>query len=447
MIALTPRRGRLLLTIAMLSFVVFLLISAKSVLFPFIIGTLLVYLLLPTVNFLDERMPRLLRARRLSRPFSILLVYLLVILLLVGFIAIFVPVMRGQIAELGQLSGQYTIKLFALTKGFNQDWLDEWQERYYAVVPQWAREAIDSNIHQITASLTNALQNLVSWAAGALQNAFLGTLKVVTSTLSFVLSIIIVPFWVFYVLNDERKLAEGFYSLVPERYRADAQNIQRIISGVLGSYLRGQLLLCFFVGMMATIGLMILGVNFSILLGTVAGIFEVIPTIGPFLGAIPAVLVALLKSPSLALSTAIMFFAIQQIENLFLVPRVAGSSVKVHPTIVMVVLLVGSEVAGVWGMVAAVPVTAVIRDLYRYLYLRLSEEISPEQALALVCPSRKGLSVEESLDIWRKRLERGGRRTHEWLQRVGHRLSQAWRMATHRAKVESREGHTPAEGD
>jgi len=119
-----------------------------------------------------------------------------------------------------------------------------------------------------------------------------------------------------------------------------------------------------------------------VLLGTLAGIFELIPILGPYLGAIPAVLIALMNRPTQAFWVALSFAAIQQFENVFLVPRIAGNAVRFHPAIVMVVVIVGSEVAGLWGMLLGVPVAAVIRDVFQYLYLRTTERgATPELAL------------------------------------------------------------------
>lgn len=449
MFSFTPmQRGRWILTAFLITVVIVLLISARSALVPFGVGLFLVYLLLPAVNFLDARMPKVLQERHISRSLSILLVYILMLLLLVGFFAIYVPMVRTQVVELGQLSGQYTVKLLALPKKFNQEFVDEWLNRYYAEVPPFVREAIDSNIQQITAFLANALQNIISWLGRALQDAFLGTLKVVTSTLSFVVGIVIVPFWVFYVLNDEQKLARGIYSAIPQRYRADVHNLQRIIGEVLGAYIRGQLLLCLFIGVMVTLGLLVMEVNFSILLGTIAGILEIVPSIGPFLGAIPAVLVALLKSPSQALQVAILFVVIQQIENTFLAPKVTGASVKLHPAAVMIVLLVGSEMAGIWGLVFAVPVTAVIRDVVRYLYLRLSDaEVEPDKAIAAVHPAQEAYSARAIILAWRDRLVALAGYLYDRLKPAALTLYHWGHAALHKVKSRREEPRKVAGGD
>jgi predicted PurR-regulated permease PerM len=143
---------------------------------------------------------------------------------------------------------------------------------------------------------------------------------------------------------------------------------------------------------LATVALAIIGVPFALVLGLIAGIFEALPYVGPILGAVPAIVVAVLSSPGSALWVAIAFFAIQQVENLILVPRIAGESVKLHPAMVMVVLVIGNELAGFVGMLIAVPVTAVLRDVFKYLYLRfLDEPLAPEEAMTNI---RAGQEVQ-----------------------------------------------------
>jgi predicted PurR-regulated permease PerM len=171
-------------------------------------------------------------------------------------------------------------------------------------------------------------------------------------------------------------------ALVPAHYRDEMVAVYRLVDRVMSAYLRGQLLLCLFIGVMATIGLLIIGMDYALLLGMFAGLFEIFPYVGPIIGAVPAVLVALLHSPILALWTVVVFLVIQQVENLLLTPRVAGQSVHLHPALIMVVLVVGNQLFGLWGMLLAVPATAVVRDLFKYAYLRLADApITPHEAL------------------------------------------------------------------
>ena len=117
------------------------------------------------------------------------------------------------------------------------------------------------------------------------------------------------------------------------------------------------------------VGLFLLGIRFSAVLGVIAGVTELVPVIGPLLGAIPGSLVTLATSPNDLVPVLLLYVGIQLVENALLVPRIQGRAVEIHPAIIMVILVVASEAAGLWGVLLAVPVAAVARDVFKYFYL------------------------------------------------------------------------------
>lgn len=375
-ISISPaRRNRLILVVLLLLLVCWMLYVAKSALFPYIVGLVIAYLVLPLVNFLDRRMPSRLRDRNLSRPLSILIVYLIVILFIAGIFAFLMPPVIKQ----GQVLWNQMPELTAKGRALGTEWLGKYQE----TIPLDIQQRIQSNLEKLAGTIGQAVQEGVT-----------RTVSVISSTVSFFLGILVIPFWLFYILNDEAKVREGALALIPDRIESDLLNILRITDDIFSAYIRGQLLLCLFIGTLAIIGLLIVGVDFALLLGLIAGAFEILPFVGPILGAIPALIVAALQSPTTALWTLVVFIVIQQIENLFLAPKIAGESVKLHPALVMVVLVAGNEALGLWGMLLAVPLTAVIRDVFKYLYLRFSDEgISPEKAMARVRTEKMTIEV------------------------------------------------------
>ena len=239
-------------------------------------------------------------------------------------------------------------------------------------------EQVQTEIEAYVARFSELVGEIVQQVVGS-------TAVVISYTFSLVLAILIIPFWTFYLLLDSSQLGGAFVRSIPTTIRADVLKIAALIDGAFASYLRGQLILGLIIGVISTIFFSVAGVQFALILGVIAGIFEMIPNIGPILGAIPAMIVALAQNPSLALVVAIYAFAIQQIENIFISPRVLGRSVQLHPVLVMVVLVIGSEIAGVLGLFLAPVVTAILRDLFRYFYYRMDEEpLSPEEALQKV---------------------------------------------------------------
>jgi predicted PurR-regulated permease PerM len=369
------RRNRLILIALLLLLVCWVLYVAKTALLPFIIGLVIAYLVFPLVHFLDGRMPSRLRDKNLSRPLSILIVYLIVILFIAANFAFLIPPVVSQ----GQVLWEQMPQLAARGRDLGAEWLGRYQE----AIPLDIQQRIQSNLEKLAGTIGEALQEGIT-----------RTVSVISSTVSFFLGILVIPFWLFYILNDETRVRESVLDLIPDRIEPDLLNILCITDDIFSAYIRGQLLLCFFIGAMATIGLLIVGVDFALLLGLIAGAFEILPFVGPILGAIPALIVAALQSPMTALWTLVVFIVIQQLENLLLVPKIAGESVKLHPALIMVVLVVGNEALGLWGMLLAVPLTAVIRDVFKYLYLRFSdEEVSPGEAMARVRTERMVIEV------------------------------------------------------
>ena len=360
----SARFKRFVLWFAMSALVVALLWAARPVLVPFILGLVLAYLLLPLIQWLERHMPAKLRAWRVARPLSIVLTYLLFILIVAGVVAFIVPVMAEQVGTFIERVPQYYDQL--------GDLVQEVREWYEISIPEDWKMTVEENLAEIAQEVL-----------GAVQENLVGVIRSVLSSISFLIGLVIIPFWLFYLLQDETQVKEGILEALHPELRADVQSLVTLVDHVLSAYVRGQLLLCLFVGVLATIALFIIGVPFAPVLGLIAGIFEVLPNIGPYLGAIPAVLVALATNPVSAIWVAVAFFAIQLIENLVLVPRISGKSVKLHPALVMMVLVIGGQLAGFWGMLIAVPVTAVIRDVFLYLYLRLLDEpLSPQEAVA-----------------------------------------------------------------
>lgn len=367
MLPLSPaRRNRLILVLALAILVLVILWVARSALAPYIFALGLAYLMLPAVNRLDILLRRVFRGRgrAAARPAAILLVYLLAAGAIVLFFSLVVPVIVQQVQVLWESRDQ----LVGQGRGLAIDVVG-WYER---TVPPPLQERLTELAQQAGGTMARGVQ------AGVLR-----TLSFVTNTFGFVLGLIVIPFWLFYILYDQAKAMRGVLGLVPTRFRTDALNLLRVVDDILSAYIRGQLLLCLFIGVVATVGLTLLGVNFAVVLGLIAGILEILPFIGPILGLVPALIVATIQAPLLGLWTLLLFVGIQQLENLFLVPRISGKAVQLHPAVIMVVLVLGNQVAGFWGLVLAVPVTAIIRDVFKYLYLRLQDvPVSPREAMA-----------------------------------------------------------------
>jgi predicted PurR-regulated permease PerM len=364
------QKTRTIITVAVLVLALIVLYLARTALLPFFLGSILVYIMLPVIDWLDARLQLLLNSWRLARTLAVLILYLLLLAGLIGLLAFVIPPIATQINRLIQALPQLVEQAYRAVPDVVQVWLD----RYNQLVPPDIRLAIER-------SFQDRLQALFE----ALQSGVFKSVSVLFSTVSFVLGFVIVPLWMFYLLRDQPEIEVAMFRLVPANLRDDVRSIRALIDLVLGSYLRSQVILSFTVAVMSYAAFELISLDFSMLLSTVVGLFEVIPILGPVLGAIPAIVVASATAPDKVVWVVLIAFAVQQIENNLLLPMIAGGTVKLHPALVMVALVVGGAIGGLGGLVLCVPLTAIARDVAYYLYLRLSDDpLPPEDALTQV---------------------------------------------------------------
>ena len=198
--------------------------------------------------------------------------------------------------------------------------------------------------------------------------------SVLGSVAGQVVSFLMVFVLAFY-MSVRKKGAKSFINfLVPEKYQKFLEHFIISVQTEIGAWVRGLCMLCLFVGVIAYIGLTILGVKYALTLAVIAGLTEVVPYLGPWLGAIPAVIIALTQSPTLALFVIILYVIIQQIENTLVSPYVMHRAVGLDPLVIILALLIGGKLAGPVGMILAVPSATIIAILIRY-YLKYKQKV------------------------------------------------------------------------
>ena len=174
---------------------------------------------------------------------------------------------------------------------------------------------------------------------------------------------VLAPIIAFYLLVDLPHIREVFRSLVPERARGDSMVVTRRLGTAIGGYFRGQVAVAFVVGVMASIGMLIIDLPFWLIVGMIAGLFNMIPLIGPWVGAVPGIVIAITTGggPGKAVAVAVVMAIVQQIDNHFISPIVMQRAVKLHPAVVMLALLAGGTLAGFLGLLLAVPTAAALK--------------------------------------------------------------------------------------
>ena len=177
------------------------------------------------------------------------------------------------------------------------------------------------------------------------------------------------PVVAFYLLVDLPHVRRAAESLVPDSARDEVLHVAHRLNRAIGGFFRGQLFVAAIVGLMCSIGLLAIGLRFWILVGIIAGLFNIIPLIGPWVGGIPGVVIALTTgSPLQALGVVVVMVAAQQIDNHFITPQVMHRTVQLHPAAVILALLAGGTLAGFIGLLLAVPVAAVLKILLSHLW-------------------------------------------------------------------------------
>jgi predicted PurR-regulated permease PerM len=209
--------------------------------------------------------------------------------------------------------------------------------------------------------------------ARQLIESFLGGLVgFISGAFSFGIVLFGVLFVAIYLLVDVRKVKAAYLKAAPRRYRRDARELWDSFGFSLSRYLGGLLFVVLIQGVLATLALQILGVPYAILLGVWVSVTAIIPYLGPFLGAIPAVTIALIfESPTIAVLTVVAYVLIQQFEGSLLTPRIQGHALQVHPIIVLLAVIGGGQLAGLAGVVFAVPALAVIRVFFDFFRTRI----------------------------------------------------------------------------
>ena len=326
-----------------------ILYMARGALFPFIISIVLAELLYPVVVFLEERMPGHDRMPDVTRIVSILMIY-------VGFAAVVAGILYLTIPP-----------LFAESQEFVETF-PEFYERARSTVEGWSHDFTDRVPVELRMEIEEAVAAGGQVLANAARGIILRTVSGVSNAVTLVIGLAIVPFFLFYILKDREDVVGGVYPMMSQRGRKHTRNVIFMVNGVIGSYVRTQLLSATIVGVMVFIGLSILGIKFAAILGLVAGLFGLIPIIGPLLGAVPGLLVTLASSPSETIWVALVYVVVQLIENNVVTPRIQSNAVRLNPAMIMVTLVVASEVSGLWGVIVAVPLVAATRDVFVYFY-------------------------------------------------------------------------------
>jgi len=278
------------------------------------------------------------KKRGIPRVVGIALIYLILISVVSLAVALIIPPVIDQLGELYATFPVIVEKFsgfFNSIQGFNLDSL---------------QESIQSSFGSLETGRTVA--GLFS-AVGNFFGGLFGVFAILVMT--------------FYMVIKEDNISKLVKLVSPQRYHSFLINLLKNISKKLGLWLRGQLLLGLIVGLSVYVGLSIIGVKYALILGLLSAVTELVPYIGPLIGAVPGVFIAFTQAPILGLGAVIIYIVVQILENYFIVPRIMSRVVGLSPLMVIIALLIGAKIAGVLGALLAVPVALIIATVLKDL--------------------------------------------------------------------------------
>jgi predicted PurR-regulated permease PerM len=317
--------------------------SIRIIWLPLAFAAGLVFLLNPLVNYFESR--------RIPRVVGAFLAFAFFVAVIVAGFSLLVPAIRTQAeAFASSLPETYDVVL---------TWIDDVAERFnlqvdltQGAIAEWlADPANQETIQQVAGNFGSLGGRLVRGVAEGLA------------------VLVLAPLLALYMLIDLRRGKALAVELTPPRHREEAVFVASAVATALGSFVRGQLLVAFIVGVASSIGLWLLGIPFWLIIGILAGILNLIPFAGPVVGGALAAIVALLDgSVGKALLAILVFTLIQQVDNHVITPLVQRARVQLSPMVIVLALIVGGSLAGLLGVLVAVPLTAAVRIVVGHLW-------------------------------------------------------------------------------
>jgi len=304
------------------------------------VGIIIAYILSPVSEVLEKRMPR---------TAAIALIILTAAALLSAIVLLFIPRIVNEALVLADR--------FPFIMEYIRNLLSSIQSRMETMgIPRSIQDSLteyaDAFQRKATESVMRFLEKSVSG---------------VTSLPSLLIELVLG----FYFLKDREYFAGVLIKIIPIKSRRAILQAVSEMNHILHCFIRGEVLIASVVGILATIGYLVIGLPYALILGFIAGLLEFIPYFGPWLGAVPAVIIAYIAGPGKLFWTLAVIILIQQLENIFITPRILGGVVDLHPVYIIISLWTGGLFFGVAGMFLAVPAVLILRIIIKHIYLSI----------------------------------------------------------------------------
>ena len=311
------------------------------------ISAVIAYVLLPVARLLELAMPWRHSRPCLSRGIAVGIIFLVGLGIIAGVLILVIPPTIRQ--------SQTFIEGFPGFFNAARMTVEGWVAHYADLIPADMRDRAEQTLADVGGILGQAAWNVVKQ-----------TLGIVSGSFAVILGLATAPVLIFYLMKDSGPIRESLHAPFPAALRPYLRDILDIADRTLGGYVRGQLTLGLIVGVIVAVGLLLLGVPFAVILGIVAALTEMIPIIGPWIGGAVGVLVTLATAPDKVLWVILLYLVIQLLENTLLVPRIQGDTLNMHPIAIIMVITIGSQYFGLWGVILGPPLVAMGKDVIVY---------------------------------------------------------------------------------
>lgn len=342
-----------------------------------IIAIIFAYIIDPIVNYLERK--------GVKRQFGVIIVYISVILI---FGILIVSVIPKTINEISNLLTSLPAMVDTLIREVNNfasnvfaKFNIELPENFINVYKE-TNPKVNGDVEtpQIVSDILNSIKatinDLIVKAQGSLMGSLSNVLSKLYGFLTSAFRLVLIIIFSFYFSVDKDRFMHRVKKAIPNKYRDDISYLTSNIDTALQQFIRGRMLMAIFVGLITMAYLLVLRVDFAIIIGLITCVADIIPYIGPFLGCAPAVLFAFMDSPMKALWVLILFVIVQWVENNILAPKLIGDSTGLNPLVILISIIIGGGIFGVWGMVISVPLMSIIFILVDFIKIKYNDRYS-----------------------------------------------------------------------
>lgn len=321
-----------------------LLIFVSVVITPLIISLFLYYMLSPIFRLL---MKVKIHKWKMTRGIASLIVVLAMILIVVGGVSALIPSVMNELNQV--------IHWLPQAAKESQKMIQEISEH------PWVRKLhLSTYYSQINDQVSKYTQHIITGITAS-AGTIIGT---ITST---IIVAITVPVMLFYMFKDGNRLVPSVQKLFPKSSQAEVGELLQKMSKTLSAYISGQAIECLFVAVATSIGYLIIGQPLAVVLGVVAGMANIIPYVGPYIGITPSLMVSIAVAPEKILWVIIVVVIVQQIDGNIIYPNIIGKTLQIHPLTIIMLLLAAGNIAGIPGMILCIPCYAVVKTVVTYL--------------------------------------------------------------------------------